>query len=88
MATVRFEDCAGPAMTVTAVTLADIQQTLAQLQEAAGTTAIGAGTAAGSTDTGFAADLAAATSSQSAAGLVDDLSTPGPRGTRRRVTRR
>ena len=44
-------------MTVTSVTLADIQQTLAQLQEAAGTTAIGAGTAAGSADTGFAADF-------------------------------
>ncbi len=67
-------------MTVTSVTLADIQQTLAQLQEAAGTTAIGAGTAAGSADTGFAADLDAATSSQSAVGLVDDLLDAGAMG--------
>jgi peptidoglycan DL-endopeptidase CwlO len=67
-------------MTVTSVTLADIQQTLAQLQEAAGTTAVGTGTAAGSTDTGFAADLDAATGSQSAVGLVDDLLDAGAMG--------
>ncbi len=58
-------------MTVTSVTLADIQQTLAQLQEAAGTTAGSSGIA--SADAGFAADLDTATGSQSAVGLVDDL---------------
>ena len=61
-------------MTVTAVTLADIQQTLAELQEASGSTAgTTAGSTAGSADAGFAADLDTATGSQSAVGLVDDL---------------
>jgi cell wall-associated NlpC family hydrolase len=57
-------------MTVTSVTLAEIQQTLAQLQQSAATTT---GTTAGSTETGFANTLDTATGSQSAVGLVDEL---------------
>lgn len=57
-------------MTVTSVTLADIQQTLAQLQQAAGTTG---GSTGASAETGFANTLDAATGAPSAAGMVIDL---------------
>ena len=57
-------------MTVTSVTLAEIQQTLAQLQQSAATTT---GTTAGNAETGFANTLDTATGSQSAVGLVDEL---------------
>ena len=55
-------------MTVAAVTLTDIQQTLAAMQQASGP-----GAAAGADTDGFAADLDSATGSQSALGLVDEL---------------
>jgi cell wall-associated NlpC family hydrolase len=60
-------------MTVNAVSLADIQQTLAQMQQASEPPESVAGG-------GFGADLDTATGSQSAAGLVDELLDAGALG--------